>query len=120
MKQKTVLHNLLLSLGAILCSLLIAAGVMLLVGYDPLEAYSALIEGAFGSKNAFANTLSKSIPLLFTGLAVAFANKGGIFNIGGEGQLYAGAMASTVTALMMQGAPRFWVIFCSFCAGMLA
>lgn len=63
MKQKTVLHNLLLSLGAILCSLLIAAGVMLLVGYDPLEAYSALIEGAFGSKNAFANTLSKSIPL---------------------------------------------------------
>ena len=74
MKQKTVLHNLLLSLGAILCSLLIAAGVMLLVGYDPLEAYSALIEGAFGSKNAFANTLSKSIPLLFTGLAVAFAN----------------------------------------------
>lgn len=120
MKQKTVLHNLLLSLGAILCSLLIAAGVMLLVGYDPLEAYSALIEGAFGSKNAFANALSKSIPLLFTGLAVAFANKGGIFNIGGEGQLYAGAMASTVTALMMQGAPRFLVIFCSFCAGMLA
>lgn len=54
---------------------------MLLVGYDPLEAYSALIEGAFGSKNAFANTLSKSIPLLFTGLAVAFANKGGIFNV---------------------------------------
>ena len=79
-----------------------------------------MIEGAFGSKNAFANTLSKSIPLLFTGLAVAFANKGGIFNIGGEGQLYAGAMASTVTALMMQGAPRFLVIFCSFCAGMLA
>ena len=50
MKQKTVLHNLLLSLGAILCSLLIAAGVMLLVGYDPLEAYSALIEGARASR----------------------------------------------------------------------
>lgn len=120
MKQKTVLQNLLLSLGAILLSLLIAAVIMLLVGYNPAEAYAALLAGAFGSSNAIANTLSKTIPLLFVGLAVAFANQGGIFNIGAEGQLYAGAMAGTVVALAMNGMPRYVVLLAAFAAAILA
>lgn len=104
--------------GAMLLSLIIAGVIMLAGGYDPLEAYAALAEGAFGSSNAIANTLSKSIPLLFAGLAFAFASKGGMFNIGGEGQLYMGAFLSAVTAIAMDGMPRYAVILCSVLAGM--
>lgn len=117
-KIKRVLSAALTSLGAILLSLIVAAVIMLLGGYDPLAAYSALFEGAFGSFNSVANTLSKSIPLLFAGLSFAFASKGGLFNIGGEGQLYMGAFLSAVTALALDGLPRLVVIPLSILAGM--
>jgi len=96
------LVTLLLSLlGAFACGALILA----LAGYDPLEAYSALLVGAFGSKNAIANTLAKSTPLIFTGLAVAVAFRGGLFNIGAEGQLYMGAMAAALVGVYATGLP---------------
>lgn len=117
-KMKGILENVLISGIAILLSLVIAAVIMLLGGYDPLAAYSAMFDGAFGSFNALANTLSKSIPLLFAGLSFAFASKGGLFNIGGEGQLYMGAFLSTMTALSLDGLPRLVVIPLSILAGM--
>jgi len=96
------LVTLLLSLlGAFACGALILA----LAGYDPLEAYSALLVGSFGSKNAIANTLAKSTPLIFTGLAVAVAFRGGLFNIGAEGQLYMGAMAAALVGVYATGLP---------------
>lgn len=119
-KTQQMLENLGLSFMAIALAMVVAAVIMLIVGYNPLNAYAALLNGAFGSSSSFANTLSKSIPLLFTGLAFAFANKGGIFNIGGEGQLYAGAMASTIVALVMDGMPRYIVILTAVAAGILA
>lgn len=119
-KWKPMLTNLLLSVVAILLSLVVASVIMLAVGYNPLEAYAALYDGAFGSVNSLANTMSKSIPIMFTGLAFALANKGGLFNIGGEGQLYVGALASTATALALGSAPRFVVIPAAVLAGMLA
>ncbi len=122
MKEKAggMLSNLLMSLIAIVLSLVVAAGIMLAVGYQPLAAYGALFNGAFGSVNAIANTLSKSVPLLFTGLAFAFANKGGLFNIGGEGQLYMGALAATAVALALGNAPRFVLLPAAILAGALA
>lgn len=118
LKYKKIVCSVLTSAAAILLSLLIAAVIMAAGGYDPLEAYAALFEGAFGSFNAVANTLSKSIPLLFAGLSFAFAIKGGLFNIGGEGQLYMGAFLSAVTAIAMDGMPRYLVITAAVLAGM--
>lgn len=118
MELRNIMSSVLISGAAIVLSLLIAAIIMVLGGYDPLEAYAALFEGSFGSFNAIANTLSKSIPLLFAGLSFAFAIKGGLFNIGGEGQLYMGAFLSTVTAIAMDGMPRYLVISAAILAGM--
>ena len=112
--------RLLYSIAAVILSLVVAAVVMLIAGYEPIRAFGAMYDGAFGSANALANTLSKSIPLIFTGFAFAAASKGGVFNIGGEGQLYIGALASTVTALAMNGMPRFIVLPAAIIAGMLA
>ena len=119
-KLPALAARLLYSLAAVVLSLILATIVMLVAGYDPLRAFGAMLNGAFGSANAIANTLSKSIPLMFTGFAFAVANKGGIFNIGGEGQLYLAALASAVTALWLNGLPRIVVLVASILAGMLA
>jgi len=58
------------------------------------RAYALLLEGGFGSRFAWAETLTRATPLILTGLAVAVAFRARLFNIGGEGQLYAGALAA--------------------------
>ncbi|MBN1966792.1 MAG: ABC transporter permease [Anaerolineae bacterium] len=67
---------------------------MILAGYDPLAAYGGLLNGAFGNAASLTRTLVKMTPLIFSGLAVAFAFKGGLFNIGVQGQLIMGSVVS--------------------------
>lgn len=122
-KRSTSVRNFLsgftVTVGALILSLVVSALIMLAVGYHPLEAYTALLQGAFGSSASIANMLSKSVPLIFTGLAFSFAFKGGIFNIGGEGQLYAGAILAGLIPLAMNGMPKYLVIICTILAGAL-
>lgn len=79
---------------AILLGLLIGAVLMALWGYDPLAAYAALLEGALGSQYAIANTLSRATPLILTGLTFGIGVRAGLFNIGAQGQMTAGAAAA--------------------------
>lgn len=79
---------------AILVALVVGAGVIMLAGADPLKAYAGLWEGAFGSPRALSETLVWATPYIFAGLAVALAFKAGLFNIGAEGQLALGAVAT--------------------------
>jgi|SRR5688572_8171067 len=69
------------------CSLLFLAA-----GADPLAAFAALAKGSFGSARAIADTLVKATPLILTGLATALAFRARLWNIGAEGQVFAGAM----------------------------
>jgi simple sugar transport system permease protein len=89
------------SLISILFSFALVGIIMLILGYDPLKAYASLFEGAFGSSYAISLTLSKSVPLIFVGLAVGFALQGGLFNIGGEGQIYIGGFVAAIAGLAM-------------------
>ncbi len=79
---------------AILLSFAIGAVIVLATGHNPLAAYAALLQGAFGSAAGIGRTLLYTTPLIFTGLAVAVAFRAGLFNIGGEGQLYIGAVTA--------------------------
>lgn len=117
-KWMPVIQNLAISVIAVIVSLAVSAVIMLVVGYNPAEAFSAMLKGAFSNSNAIANTLAKTVPLIFVGLACAFTNKGGLFNIGGEGQLYMGGFCATVAALAIPGAPRLVIIVVAFIAGM--
>ncbi len=92
-------------LVAVLLGLLIGAALLLLSGANPIEAYSALLEGAFGSPIAIQRTLEKATPLIFSGLAVAFAFKAGLFNIGAQGQLLIGAVAAAYVGFSIEGLP---------------
>lgn len=109
------------SLAAIGIALLLGAVFILLSGESPIYAYGALLKGALGSPRSIANTISKSIPLAFTGLAVALGSRCGMLNIGAEGQLHAGAMASVLTALALSSAlPAPLLLIVSIVVGILA
>jgi len=78
------------------------------------RAYALLLEGGFGSRFAITETLTRATPLIFTGLAAAVAFRAQLFNIGAEGQLYAGALAAVAVGGLHGGsglgAPA-WLLF---------
>lgn len=120
MKKWEQMSELKKSLAAIGIAILVGALFILLSGESPIEAYGALLKGALGSPKSIANTISKSIPLAFTGLAVALGSRCGMLNIGAEGQLHAGAMAAVLTALSLASFPAPIVLIVSIIAGILA
>ncbi len=97
------LFDTLLPLLAVLAAFAIGAVILLLQGVNPLEAYSAMITGAFGNKNGLADTLVKAIPLLLVGLGIAIAFRGGVINIGAEGQLIVGSLLATFLGIQLGG-----------------
>ncbi|MGZ9222763.1 MAG: ABC transporter permease [Anaerolineales bacterium] len=92
---------------AVLLALLVGAVILQISGASPIQAYTALFKGAFGSLKAFGRTLEKATPLVFSGLAVAFAFKAGLFNIGAQGQLLFGAIVSAIVGYKLSGLPPF-------------
>lgn len=79
---------------AILTALVLCAGLILAANVNPLTAYAEMLTGAFGSRLAVTETLTRASPLILTGLAVAVAFRARLWNIGAEGQLYMGALTT--------------------------
>ena len=104
---------------ALAAAFLISAFVIEAAGASFREAFISLFTGAFGGWRAITETLVKSTPLLFTGLATAIAFKGKIWTIGQEGQLFAGAIAGYWAYVSFQELPRFLLLFIITIAGFL-
>jgi simple sugar transport system permease protein len=75
------------------------------LGANPFSAYKALFVGAFGSNNALGETVNKAVPLLLVGVGICIAFRAKVFNIGGEGQIVAGALLTAATALAVPDLP---------------
>lgn len=86
------------STGGLAAGLCLLAALLALLVDDPLRALRALVDGAAGDRAALVNTALKTTPLLLTGLAVAISFRCGVWNIGAEGQLLAGALAAAAVA----------------------
>ena len=97
-KKKFSLTNntVIFSLVSIVLGLLVGAIALLIAGFNPIEAYSAMLVGIFGKPKFIAWTIIRSTPLILTGLSIAFAYKTGLFNIGAEGQFIIGALVATL------------------------
>jgi simple sugar transport system permease protein len=93
----------LIPLAAIIVTFLLTATLVVLVKANPLEAYYYFLVDPLSSRVSAIEVLVKGTPLLLTGAAVTFAFAGGYWNIGAEGQLYAGAVAATAIGLQVQG-----------------
>ena len=79
---------------AVAVTLLLTALLLKWAGAPVGEAFSLLVQGAFGTRFALSETLTRATPLILTGLAAAVAFRARLFNIGAEGQLYLGALAA--------------------------
>lgn len=97
--------KILIPVAAVLMAFVVGSVVIIAKGVNPLEAYAALFKGAFGSLDSIGTTIRKTTPLLLTGLAIVFGYRGGVFNIGAEGQLILGGMAATAVGVRFQGLP---------------
>jgi len=110
----------LLPLLAVPVAFLIGAIMLAVLGANPLEAYGALLKGGFGDVSGITQTLVKATPLLLVGLGVCIAFRGGVINIGGEGQIIIGALAATAVAVGLKELPGFVLLPASMIAGTLA
>lgn len=117
---------------ALLLALVVSSILLVALSANPIEAYQAMLEGAFGTENATAETLVKATPILFVAIGITVAFRGGMINIGGEGQMICGALAGTTVALILgplrvdpefanqPGVPDLIILTFSLLAGFLA
>lgn len=96
----------LIPLIAILATFALTATLVLLAGANPLEAYRHFLISPLSSRVSALEVLVKSTPLLLTGAAVAFAFRAGYWNIGAEGQLYAGAITAAWLGTVLTSLPK--------------
>ncbi|MEX2161893.1 MAG: ABC transporter permease [Anaerolineales bacterium] len=109
----------LLPVFAAVAALLLGAVMLWLLQANPLQAYRALWDGAFGSSNAIAETLVKATPLLLVALGICIAFRGDVINIGGEGQMIIGAIFATWVGLYFTEWPGWVVISMAMAAGFI-
>ncbi|MCZ7574772.1 MAG: ABC transporter permease [Ardenticatenaceae bacterium] len=102
-RARATVLGLLVPLLALLVSFGIGAILLVLSGANPVEAYRALVQGAFGSQHNIFETLVKMTPILLVALGVTFAFRCSTWNIGAEGQLHLGAVGATVAGLALKG-----------------
>ncbi|MGI3167915.1 ABC transporter permease [Pseudooceanicola sp. C21-150M6] len=109
-------------LGAVLAALIVAGLLIAIAGANPIRAYGLILKGAFGSRLGISETLTRTTPLILTGLAAAVAFRARLWNIGGEGQFYLGAIAVAGFGMMPMVAamPAPLAILTSLIAGAVA
>jgi simple sugar transport system permease protein len=91
-------------------ALLLGAVMMLALGANPITGYNALIVGAFDGGYALGATAVEAAPLLLVAVGICVAFRANVFNIGGEGQLAMGGLASSATALALPNLPSIELI----------
>ncbi len=104
---------------SLVCGFAVAAIAVVLSGASPVDAFTALFQGAFTNTNALPETLVATVPYVFLGLAVAVGFRAGLFNIGAEGQFYLGAVFGVFVGFRFHGLPGLVHVPFALLAGML-
>jgi len=118
-KFKIAIESVKFPLLAILFSFIVGAIFIVWTGNSPVSAYYELFSGSLGSVSRFGETLLKTTPLILTGLALGFANRCGLFNIGAEGQYIMGAISAVGAGWYFRGLPGGIFPIVILIAGML-
>ena len=106
-------------LGAAITAFLFGAIMILALGASPLDGLSAMFDGAFGTGDRIAATAVRATPLLLVGVGITIAFRANVINIGGEGQIIAGALLSTAVALAIPDTPKILLIPVVILAGLV-
>ncbi len=113
-------RTILVLFAALSGALLIGAIFILLAKSDPIRAYGVMLTGPFSSSFGLTETLVRTTPLLLTGLGIIISFRSGVLNIGGEGQILVGAIASAGIALTFAGLPALLLFPLVLLSGALA
>lgn len=105
---------------AILLSFIVGGIIVAAFGSDPIVAYKAMFKGSLGSWSNFGETLVSVTPLILTGLAIAFAFRCGLFNIGAEGQFIMGSVTAAWAGWAFNGMPAILHVPIVLLSGALA
>lgn len=105
---------------ALIAALAAASIILLLMNINPFDAYGSMLLGAVGTENATAETLIKAIPILLVAVGICIAFRGGVINVGGEGQMVMGALAGTSVALALAASPGWVIIPAALMGGFIA
>jgi simple sugar transport system permease protein len=105
------------ALGAVAMAFAVTAGLILLAGKDPFQAYAYMFRGAFGSWDRVVVGLNKSTPYLLCAVGIALCFRGRVMNIGAEGQLALGGSAAAAVALGLSESPAWLVLPLALGAG---
>jgi simple sugar transport system permease protein len=116
---REVARQLFLPVLGIFTALVIGAIIIVASGFNPLSAYSELFQGAFGNLERINGTLAATTPYIFTTLAVVFAFRAGMFNIGAEGQFRIGAISAAWMGVSVGSWPFFLAVPLTLAAGWL-
>lgn len=100
-------------------TLIVASLMMLALGVSPSLAFSTLLRGALGGPLRIGETLVMTTPLLLAGLSCAVAFRCQLWNIGVEGQLYMGAIASSLVGILVTGLPPLLMLPLAILAGIV-
>lgn len=120
MKSRSIDTRYLISLGlSILAALLLGALILLIAGFNPLDAYNAIIKGAFGNDRHIGDFLEYAMVLCLCALACILGARVGIFNVGGEGQLILGAIFACQVGVWMTDSPSWLVLLCASLTAMI-
>jgi simple sugar transport system permease protein len=104
-RVRSLARTVAVQVAAVAVGLVLSALLLTTIGESPGNVLRTLLEGAFGSEFALTQTALKAVPLALAGLAVALPLRMNLWNIGAEGQLYAGAIGATWVALTFGGWP---------------
>ena len=85
---------------ALIGTLAVGLVAVLAAGLDPVTTLQAIIDGALGSPYAIRQSLTEAVPVTLTALGVAVAFRAGLFNLGGDGQIYIGALGAVGVSLL--------------------
>ncbi len=86
---------------AVLCALAVAGVLLAGLGVNPFFAYRSMVTGALGSTEAMSDTAARLVPICLIALGVALTFRCGLWNVGGEGQFYAGAIGAALTGILI-------------------
>lgn len=114
------LQGLLIPVLAVITAILVGSILILLNGRDPITAFEGLFEGAFLEPRGLLATFRNMTPLILSGLAVAFAFKSGLFNIGVQGQLIMGSVVAAWIGFAVKGLPPLLHVTLAIVAAVLA
>ena len=108
LKQRLLRNSIgpMVPISAVILALIIGAFMVLAFGGDPIEGYRAMFSGAFGGLDELSETTLRATPLLLVGVGICIAFRSSVINIGGEGQIIAGALLCTAIVLALPDLPR--------------